>query len=192
MQPAWQNRKQDVDRYTPEVKAYLASAFITEATLEQDAMEATDLLVFHVQPYRVACRIRSFHYWARNHDEFTVRSHYRSGAKTELAKIMDGWGDFMFYGFSDATENHIHAAVLLDLNVFRQSVTRHQAQVRESGHGPLEWIVQPNKDGTNFFQAYKIRSFPPEFVHTSWVRRSDQVVIPVEVRHHSIRLEASA
>ncbi len=38
----WQSRKRDVDRYTPEIKAYLAAAFIIESPARIDENEATE------------------------------------------------------------------------------------------------------------------------------------------------------
>jgi len=168
----WQARKQAVDRYTPEIKAYLAAAFIIESPVRIDENEATDLMVFDVRPYRVGCRVRDFWYWKseRFRNQFTVRSSLQSGSKTELSKILDGWGDFMFYAFADQASIHIHAAVLLDLRVFRASVELPQ----------IQYTIETNKDGKSSFHAYQIASFPPELVRSKWIRLPSQVNIPVE------------
>ena len=60
---------------------------------KEDAERNTDLIVLKLDAVRIACRVRNHEYITRYGDEFTIRAERPSGVKTELAKIIDGWGD---------------------------------------------------------------------------------------------------
>jgi hypothetical protein len=66
----------------------------------------------------VAVRLRRDGYAQRFADQFTIRYHRASGAKTELDKIIEGFGDWMFYGHTDSTG--LSAWMLVDLAVLRE------------------------------------------------------------------------
>jgi hypothetical protein len=89
-------------------------------------------------------------YWKRYPDQFTLRSRLDSGTKTELAKILEGFGDWMFYGFSDG-EMAIRRWYLIDLHVFRWNWALFPDAFRSE--------EKKNGDGT-YFRAFWIRSFP--------------------------------
>ena len=118
----WQEDKRWSDGLLPQVKRILGEYLIGEAAYEEDRDHNTDLIVLCIEPVRIACRIRRHGYLRRYPDQFTVRSGRPSGAKSELAKIMDGWGDYMFYGFADPEETRLVSWVLLDLLEFRRWV----------------------------------------------------------------------
>jgi hypothetical protein len=135
------------DRFTPAIKRIICPYLLEEAAPEADAKEATDLVGKHL---RIACRVRHVDYWKRYPDQFTIRSRRDSGAKTELAKILDGHGDWMFYGFHDEGDT-IRQWYLIDLHAFRW----HWVMFRDCVNSQ----EIPNGDGT-YFRAFWIRSFP--------------------------------
>jgi hypothetical protein len=107
--------QRDFDWYRqciPQMKAIVGQHLaVSEAPYEEDARRNTDLIVLAVDAattIRVACRVRGYekYYASRKaiargyRDEFTVRYARDNGAKVELAKILDGWGDYFLYGFA--------------------------------------------------------------------------------------------
>jgi len=151
------------DRFLVEIKRTLGEYLISEAPVEEDQICNTDLVVLSAAPYRVACRIRRHEYIQRYGNEFTIREGRPSGVKTELAKIVEGWGDYLFYGFSDTNEQCIERWMLGDLKIFRLWFMRHLI----TGHGTPPGRGKPNQDGSSSFRAYDITSLPPEFIVAS-------------------------
>ena len=151
---AWQERFYDTVRYI------VGPLLLEPAGLERDMAEATDFMVLKARDMRIGCRIRRAasaggkSFSDRYPWEFTLRSHRDSGAKTELAKILEGWGDWLFYGH--AAHNDLPSLArwfVLDLHEFR---LLHDWPL-------IKCVKQKNKDGTHF-HAYDILSFGPEIL----------------------------
>lgn len=155
----WQDDKRWSDRFLPEIKAILGVHLIGEPPVEEDAGHNTDLIVLKMEAVRIACRVRTYEYYQRYPDEFTVRAERPSGNKTELAKIVEGWGQYMFYGFSDEPQQQLIAWVLLDLNVFRLWHSSYLVN-----HKSLPGKLQSNTDGSSKFYVYQIHHLPQEFI----------------------------
>lgn len=145
------------DQFLPQDKKILSNVFgcdtalIEITTPDVDMRKAADLIIqSHVPDERgvyVAVRTRTAGYAAQYADEFTVRAHYTAGHKTEYAKIMEGYGDIMLYGF--VVENVISRWILIDLDVFRE----------EAENDYIKMEHKHNRDGKNSFYAYNIKSF---------------------------------
>jgi len=103
-----------------QVKMAIGPHVIGNASIEDDQDRATDL-VLATDRVRIACRIRRWTKQAcdRWGDQFTIRSQRPGGTKTELAKILDGWGDMFFYGWGCAQSVRLREWSLIDLSVFR-------------------------------------------------------------------------
>lgn len=144
--------------YLTAVKQIIGGYLIGEAPLEEDMTRNTDLIVLKLDAVRIACRIRRHDYLANYGDEFTIRSSRPNGTMTELAKMISGWGQYLFYGFAEEAGPHLEAWLLADLNVFRLH------HMRELSCGRMPGIEKPNQDGSSNFRAYRIAEFPPEFV----------------------------
>ncbi len=112
--------------------------------------EATDLVANGIWQVAVRSRFdaRCVDSWS---DQFTVRSRHKNGAETELAKIMNGFADWMFYGYVEGEEHRQFR--ILNLMAFREAI-------RDRGIEPF--IVGPeilNKDGKTYFYAFDVRCF---------------------------------
>src|SRR5258708_886106 len=106
--------------YLPHVKRLLGEALLREGTAEEDMAEATDFITLRLDAIRIGCRIRRPEYFQRYPNDVTLRAWRDSGATTELAKILEGWGDYLFYGFASVErEGRLRAARVLDLRIFR-------------------------------------------------------------------------
>ena len=159
MAVGWESTKHKVDRYNHKVKRILGEYLIGDAPEEIDQHEATDLMVFSVNPLTVACRIRSAErYFWKYYGEFTIRASRPTGTKTELAKIMDGWCDYSFYGYGNESGNII-AYHLYDLNIFRDQYQKHLDR-----EARLTVRVKPNEDGSSEFYIYQFSEFPPGMI----------------------------
>ncbi len=115
----WEKDKRWSDIFLLEIKQILGSQLIGEPPVEEDQKRNTDLIVLKMDSVRIACRVRRFKYHNRYSDEITIRAGRPSGIKTELTKIIEGWGDYFFYGFADDSEEKLVAWRLCDLKVFR-------------------------------------------------------------------------
>lgn len=136
-----------------QIKMIVGPMLLVETPDEIDMKEAADLMVLSVKDKRIACRVRRpgyENYWA----EFTIRSARDSGAKTEFAKICEGFGDWMFYGHAINDQGPgLSRWMVLDLGAFRM----HLHDMR----GHLNPAKKSNKDGTHFW-AFDVRKFPPD------------------------------
>jgi len=149
--------KRWVETFEPEIKQILGETFVSTANFERDAKEATDLIVLQMKPFTVACRVRRFLYFEKYSEEFTIRSKRPGEVKTEIQKIMEGWGDYLFYGFADETEKSIFSYFIADLKVFRQMHGYYRYPL-------LDVKTKLNEDGSSEFKIYKIEAFPENFI----------------------------
>ncbi len=147
------------DQYIPAIQKIVGPHLLVPAPFEIDAKKATDLIVLRARDMMIACRVprpakdgeRS--YAERYPDQFTIRSHRDSGAETELAKIVDGWGDWMFYAHAAETVAAFEQWFLVNLHAWRAHMIRSRKIIRKGN--------QSNGDGTHF-AWFDLRSFPPK------------------------------
>lgn len=156
----WKVDKKWSDQFIPEMKAILGYYLVGEAAQDEDAERNTDLMVYKMETARIGCRVRTREYMERYGDEFTIRSGRPSGVKTELAKIIEGWGDYFFYGFASVTPGHLEKWFLGDMKVFRLWFMREMARCG----GSIPGMAQHNRDGSSKFVAFTISDLPKEFV----------------------------
>lgn len=158
---AWHDSKKESDQFLDEIKMIIGRTFISEPEREEeDSLRNTDLIVFKMEAIRVACRVRKMKYYDDYGDEFTIRSKRPSGNKTELTKILEGWGDYLFYGFG-TDGGSLFDWRIGDLKQFRIWFQRETAKRRP---GELPGIAQSNTDGSSDFRAFKWDDLPGEFV----------------------------
>ena len=96
----WELDKKWSDKANVLIKRIIGEHLIQVAEPEDDEKYNTDMIV--LRACRVACRMRKRKLWDDefgNRLEFTIRNKRPSGVDTELAKILKGYGDYMFYGF---------------------------------------------------------------------------------------------
>ena len=161
----WQEEKRWSDRFLPEIKRILGELFIGEAPQEEDAERNTDLIVLKLEPLRFACRVRRHGYLARYSDEFTIRASLKSGAKTELTKIIEGWGDYLFYGFSDVEEKLLAKWTIINLSAFRLWYMRKLAAGIHPG------TAQSNHDESSGFIAFALTDMPDAIANRDMMER---------------------
>ena len=159
----WVRDKRWSDRYLPEIKPILGAHLISEPPIEEDAERNTDLMVLRMDAVRIACRIRTHEYMERYGDEITIRSGRPSGAKTELAKIIEGWGDYFFYGFADEQEDKLALWILGDLKAFRLYHSRCLA----TNGGKMPGVQRANYDDSSTFTVFKYKEIPGFIVASS-------------------------
>lgn len=157
MAAGWIKDKQRVDKFEPEIKRILGEHLIGTADIVRDETEATDLLVLELRPFRIGCRVRTFDYLLRYPHEFTLRAYRPSGSPSEMTKIVDGWGDYLFYGFADESDVRLVAWIIGDLRVFRAALVRKSPLVGSQ-------YLQKNGDHSSSFYAWPLSAFPQHFV----------------------------
>jgi hypothetical protein len=157
----WQETKSRSDIFLPPIKRVLGEHLIGEPPIEEDAERNTDLMVLKLEAVRVGCRMRDLKYRDSYGHEITIRSGRPSGVKTELTKIIEGWGDYFFYGFGDFGTGEIRQWVLCDLKPFRIWFNR------QLYSGKKDWEGKNNVDGSSSFIAVRYADVPGFVVASS-------------------------
>lgn len=146
-------------KFAREIKEILGRSLIATSPPEEDKKHNTDFMTFVLNPVRVACRIRRHSYWTTRsyRNEFTIRSGRPSGYETELDKLLSGWGDYIFYGFSNRLETNLCDWFLGDLNIFRE---------RWSSNSSIGF-QKSNIDQSSDFRVFNRNEFPEDFIVAS-------------------------
>ena len=140
----------------PEIKRVVGSRLLQIAPDALDWRQATDLLTLDGRDMRIAARVRRHGFAERYPYDFTIRSQLGSGNQTELAKIVNGYGDWMFYGHADEAGTGLERWWLIDLRAFRAGL------IRQGQNGcRIRCGDRVNADGTGF-KWFDVRSFPAE------------------------------
>ena len=139
------------DQFIPHMRSIIGPHLLVPSSVEVDTKQAADLVVLRARDMTIACRVRRHGYSDRDPFEFPVRSARDSGARTELEKLTDGWGDWMFYGHAAAHGPRIERWMLIDLSAWRAALIRDKDQIR--------FTKKSNGDGTHFV-GFDVRSFP--------------------------------
>lgn len=153
------------DEYIPTIKKIVGEYVLTESPLEVDCQEATDLIVFDARSLKIACRLRRPGYFEKYGNEFTIRCHRENGVTTELEKVVNGFGDWFFYGHADNGNTlNITNWMLINLDSFRAHLIRNQENIVFGN--------KDNHDGT-WFKWYDVHSFkglPPILIASSFIQ----------------------
>lgn len=128
------------DGFLPEVRRILmqnaALLFTVQiASTYQDVKEATDMLLMVNGQRTVAVRLRRAQYSYR---DLTIRASRISGARTELDKIRNGYGDIYLYGWTYGWT--ISEWMLVNLHRLRSSSLLNS-----------HWKMTINRDGATGF-----------------------------------------
>ena len=159
----WKADKRWSDIFIPEITKILGPYLIREPPIEEDQERNTDLIVLKMDSVRIACRVRKFEYLNRYPNEFTIREGRPSGIKTELTKIIEGWGDYLFYGFSDEKEKQLAKWNIINLNIFRLWFNR----MLVIDNGKVPGIGKKNVDNSSSFRSFNITMMPEDLIFGS-------------------------
>lgn len=162
---SYRQQREWADRFTLEIQRTLAPYVIVPATFEQDAEQATDLTVFKAGGITIAARIRKPEFFDRYPTDFTIRYSLKNGAKTEYQKMVEGWGDWMFYGHAkeESGSTELRAWYLLDLSHWRAHLIQDKEGCRNA------YRKHANDDGSTLlaFDLSKMTGFPKIVIHAS-------------------------
>lgn len=140
----WKVQKKWSDRFMPEIKRILGETFICEAPEEEDQLRNTDLIILKMDGLRFACRMRKYEYFLKYPNDITIRNGTAYNNVTELTKIIKGYGDYFFYGFSNSEETEIISYKIINLSELRLWLSRNFF------NGTHLWSQMYNADGTKF------------------------------------------
>lgn len=107
------------------------------ATKEADTRQATDM-VFKITGGDIAVRVRRYKSHRDKFRDLTIRAMTKGGGKTEIQKLLEGFGDWYLYAWANK-QDELTEYMLLDIPAIRSS-------------GLLEKKRKkiPNGDGTGF------------------------------------------
>lgn len=148
------------DGHMTKVRVAIANEILRTASEHLDQKEATDLEWISPTGWgrlHIAVRLRKHTYFHRFQNQITIRSKSRYGCVTELAKVLDGKSDLIFYAFLNEQETDFLKYTIGDLQVFRQWYRDCEA----FGGLPVE---KRNHDGSQFL-AVDIDELPVNFVY---------------------------
>ena len=137
------------------MKEIIGPRLLVPGSFEVDTKECTDLIVMRARDMRIGCLVRRPGFAERYGNEFTIRSHRKSGVETEASKVDKGWGDWMFYGHADPyKDGRVCLWMIIDLSNFRYHCHHHGSV--------LKFVERDNPDGITSFIAFDVTSFPPD------------------------------
>jgi hypothetical protein len=152
------------DKYIPHMKQIIGPHLLVESSFEVDTKRASDLVLMQAAALMIACRVRRPGYADRYPNQFTLRFRRDSGVDTEYSKVVNGWGDWMFYGHAHPTlAGRVDRWMLINLRHFRAQL------INDSTRRTIKNGVTPNGDGTYFrwFDASSFARDPPLLVASS-------------------------
>lgn len=172
--PSYRRDRALADRYVEAIRQVIGmhlygGRLLVEAPAEEDIHRNTDLTLT-ADRVRIACRVRNPDVWhkdMRYREQFTLRAHRDSGAKTELAKVLEGWGDYNFYGHAHPVEMRFVAWTIGDLSVFRGWFHR---ELLKTGKEPgalipnTEYLPDGRVVRDSWFRAFDLSALPSSFV----------------------------
>jgi hypothetical protein len=147
------------DQWVPAAKTLIGPYLLRNSTFEEDVHYAADLAMLKTKCGYVAMRVRRYGYNVSFANQFTIRLVRDSGAKTEMRKILEGWGDWFFYAHE--YYGRLWPWYLIDLQALRcqLAIDGFAALTGKAPH--ICFQKKSNGDGTHFL-AFKITSFYPE------------------------------
>ena len=140
--------------YIDEVVRLIAPYIITLSRPEVDKNENGDLEIVFPRNGTVGVRLRK-EGAAKFAGQVTFRSRSMYGGKTEITKIIEGYGDYFFYGHVSPTGVIWHW-YLLNLNEVRAAFTRRSSMLRRP--------QIPNGDDTYFIPFDVQQDFPKAII----------------------------
>ena len=155
------------DMFIPEIKQILGEFLIKEAPIVEDMMHNTDLIVFELGTVRIACRIRKYSFCQNYGDQFTLRYSRPNDKETEFQKMLNGYGDYFFYGFSNSKEDKLYKWIIGDLNKLRTYINDYA----NNNDNKLPGIIKSNKDKSSEFIIFHYDSIPDFVVYSSDIKR---------------------
>lgn len=147
------------DQFIPAIRNIVGPLLVVPSSFEVDTKQAADLIVLKAKDMAIAARVRRIGYSDKYPFEFTVRSKRDSGSKTEMSKLLEGWGDWMFYGHADNNPGALSRWMVIDLHKWRKELLYEGYQ---KGWSSLAQ-TKSNNDGT-YFIAFDVRRFKSNIV----------------------------
>ena len=169
----WEQDKRWSDKFLSEIKRIIGEHIIVESPYEEDAEHNTDLMVLGLNAVRVACRIRRHGYLKEYGNEFTIRTSRPKGTKTELEKIIEGWGDYILYGFANREETFLEKWILGDLASFRVWFVKSIC----NNSGIVPGIKKTNTDKSSGFRSFEYAKIPGFVIASGGLSKLSQISV---------------
>ena len=161
---SYESDRLNADLYIDAQKEILAEAFshpkdqMIIASVKEDNEENTDLRMVGLPLERVGLRVRDASAYQKHGREFTIRCWRASGAVTEWAKMLGGYGDFMLYGFAGKEIGKIDHWRIISLDKLR---------LKMKGFNMKTLNRKKNPDGRSDFYCFNRARFKECIVASS-------------------------
>lgn len=172
----YQREREWSDQFIPEVKKIVGQYLLKTADFRQDTTEATDLIVLCAEGLRIAVRMRRPGAAEKFPFDFTIRRWLANGCPTEMHKIVDGWGDWLFYGHARALDsNEICRWWIVNLHALRSHMIRY-------GKAAGKPVTLPNSNdgGMTRLTAFNLQHFKAHpLVPAILIAGSHEIPVPL-------------
>ena len=139
------------DGFIPAIKRIVGPHLLEPSSLKVDTQQAADLVVLTGRNLTIAARVRRSGFADLFPYQFTIRAQRAGGARTELQKIVDRWGDWFLYGHA-ISDVDIGRWMIIDLHSFRAARSRRIIPDNMCG-------MKKNTDGRTTFAWFDVRGF---------------------------------
>lgn len=177
------------DQFIPTIKSIVGPLLLVESPREIDIKQAADLVILSARDMTIAARVRRVGFADRYPYQFTLRSARTNGLSTELRKIQEGWGDWLFYGHAGHSPPDIERWMVVDLHALRFHFINRDRSWWRSAQGERQ-----NTDNETAFRWFDIRFFPPDpsllVADSSDADRQGQLFQTPAFRHRQLELMA--
>ena len=155
----WVQLKKESDKYNPDIISILNKTFNTNFKTSNTNDDMYHNCDFYSQeedkePIKVSARIRDIKYFKLYGHQITIRQSVVSGNKSELTKIIEGYGDYILYAFGNPETNKIERYLVGDLNLLRTYLKSNN----------INGINKDNHDGLSSFVAIDVYDIGKDFV----------------------------
>jgi len=145
---SYEDQRQIADKYMGVIRPLIEKCVrqtitISVADPENDMKFATDYVV-KTDGVSIGCRTLNIENFLK-YPNFTIRSALKSGCKTELHKVKEGYPRWYFLGWHEAITKKVDLWVFIDMDKFRKTSINNPVIVDK-------W----NDDGGSAFNTYNI------------------------------------
>lgn len=159
----FEKNKQWSDQFTPKLMQILGPQVLRVGTPDEDKNECGDL-VLRIDQKMYPIRVRRNSFYNKFYNDFALSENISPiTGKTEVDKIVEGYGQYYVYSFTNIEETDIEYWRIYDLNVFRLWIHRCLLQNK----GVMPGISRMKNARFSKFRTFDVSEIPNMIVDQS-------------------------